>query len=247
MESEERFDGAQKKKFVFLGFLKERSQRFLAAEHYERYRFATAYTKGKRVLDMACGSGYGSDWIARSGAESVTGADKELSAVEEAKKRYQAPNLSYVAMDAEQVEFPQESFDVVLSFEKKEHIEHPEIFLERLKGIVKKDGTCIFSTPNRNISNPGTTLADQPANPFHIREYVQEEFVDMLQKYFVVEHVLGQGIYMQTTNSLCRKYMNIRQFFLTLTQWGLRRVTRVHPLREGSEPTYMVVICKNLL
>ncbi len=247
MESEERFDGVRNDGTFSSDFSKNRSKRFLAAEHYERYKFVTAYTENKVVLDMACGSGYGSNYIARKGARRVVGADKESTAVEEAKKQYVAPNVEYRTMDAEQVNFPNESFDMAVSFETIEHIEHPEIFLEKLKSVVKKGGVCIFSTPNRNISNPGTSLSDKPVNPFHVREYALEEFLDLLKKYFVVEEVYSQGIYTKTTNSLCKKYMGLRQFLLTLTRSGVRRVTRVHLLKEGSEPTYMVVVCKNSL
>lgn len=249
MESEERFDSiGNGSGSFFVDFSKNRSKRFVSSEHAERYKFAIAYTRDKVVLDMACGSGYGSNYIAQKGAQRVVGADKEQEAVEEAKKRYQqTSNVEYRTMDAERIDFPNESFDMVVSFETIEHIERPEVFLAKLKNVVKKGGVCIFSTPNRNISNPGTSLSDKPVNPFHVREYVLDEFLDLLKKYFVVEDIYGQGVYTKTTNPLCKKYMGLRQFLLTLTRSGVRIATRVHPLQETSEPTYMVVVCKNSL
>ena len=47
----------------------------LEQDHLERYRFARGFADGRRVLDIACGAGYGSQMLAEAGAETVTGVD----------------------------------------------------------------------------------------------------------------------------------------------------------------------------
>ena len=58
-------------------------------EHWHRYHFAARLVAGKRVLDVACGEGYGTALLAESAAE-VTGVDLSEAAIAHAKKAYAA-------------------------------------------------------------------------------------------------------------------------------------------------------------
>ena len=62
-------------------------------EHWHRYVFAQDFVAGKRVLDLACGEGYGADLLART-ASSVVGVDISEAAIAHARARYDRPGLS---------------------------------------------------------------------------------------------------------------------------------------------------------
>src|SRR3989339_729977 len=72
----------------------------LLQEHVLRYQFVSKYIKGKTVLDVACGSGYGSYIIANSGAKKVYAADCDSKTISYAKKRYPHDNINYICTDA---------------------------------------------------------------------------------------------------------------------------------------------------
>ena len=67
-------------------FLPQECRGEMAAEHYQRYRLAAQLVKGKKVLDAACGEGYGSSLLAEE-AEEVTGLDIDKEAVENANHK----------------------------------------------------------------------------------------------------------------------------------------------------------------
>src|SRR5690606_24231339 len=70
--------------------------------HMERYDFAAVRLTGTRVLDMACGCGYGSDRLAELNPDkTVVGVDIDPAAIAFARAHYQRPNLSYICADAE--------------------------------------------------------------------------------------------------------------------------------------------------
>src|SRR4051812_38470215 len=94
-------------------------------EHWHRYLYAERLVEGKSVLDVACGEGYGSHWMARR-AERVVGVDISEEAIAHARVRYPGRNLSFLQGGVDLL--PLEGvglFDVVTSFETIEHIEGP--------------------------------------------------------------------------------------------------------------------------
>src|SRR5204862_6114882 len=62
--------------------------------HLTVYEWIAARVIGSRVLDMACGEGYGSEVLSRSAA-GVTGVDANPEAHEHAKRRYRRQNLIF--------------------------------------------------------------------------------------------------------------------------------------------------------
>src|SRR5689334_18904699 len=73
----------------------------LFVAHESIYVFAQRFVAGQNVLDAGCGTGYGSFLLARSGASSVLGVDRDRSSVRFAKRRYQADNLAFRVTDLE--------------------------------------------------------------------------------------------------------------------------------------------------
>jgi 2-polyprenyl-3-methyl-5-hydroxy-6-metoxy-1,4-benzoquinol methylase len=147
------------------------------AEHTARYLFASRFTAGRRVLDVACGVGYGSKLLAESDAlASVIGVDLSEQAVAYARLHHPAANLSYMVGSALQLPFEAASFDLVVSFEFIQHIAEQQQFLREVKRVLHPEGQLIISTPNRWMS--------VGKNPFHVRELGKSEFAALLYEQF---------------------------------------------------------------
>lgn len=145
-------------------------------EHIARYRFAKEFVRGKRVLDIACGEGYGAAALAKAGAVSVTGVDIASDVCEHARRKY---GLDARAGDAESIPLPDRSIDMVVSFETIEHLNNPAAFLGECARVLGPEGTLIVSTPNRPVYSAGGGQ-----NPFHRLEFDESEFVDLLRSRF---------------------------------------------------------------
>lgn len=163
----------------------------LEKEHVERYEFAKGYVRDRRVLDVSCGSGYGSHLLSDEAAE-VIGVDISEEALKLAGDRYQAPNLSFVQADATCLDCLGECrFDVVVSFETIEHIPDYGGFLQEVKRVLRDDGLFIVSTPNRLIHSPHSR---KPVNPFHVIEFDYHEFTALLGRDFRIMEMYGQNL-----------------------------------------------------
>ncbi|HEX5424420.1 MAG TPA: class I SAM-dependent methyltransferase, partial [Candidatus Acidoferrales bacterium] len=156
----------------------EVADRFTFWEHVYRYAFACRFVPGKRVLDIACGEGYGTAALGRAGAQSVVGVDVSSEACIHAKARYA---VDARLGDAESIPLPDASVDVVVSFETIEHVSSPPRFLAECARVLVRGGTLIVSTPNKDVySAPGTA-----PNPFHCSEMTKREFLSALRERFV--------------------------------------------------------------
>ncbi|MBD2150108.1 class I SAM-dependent methyltransferase [Pseudanabaena sp. FACHB-1277] len=165
-------------------------------DHMVRYAFTSNFVKGKRVLDITCGSGYGSQFMAVQGAEKVVGVDIDVNSIKHARKYYQHPNVSYIESDAHHVsELEDESFDVIISFETIEHLQFPRDFLLELRRLLKPDGQLIISCPNDYRSSPWISQ-------YHIHKFRFTEFRDIILNVFGEASFLLQ--YNTITSSLIR-------------------------------------------
>jgi len=162
----------------------------LAAEHYVRYQFASSHVRNLRVLDAACGTGYGTKILADAAAE-VWGVDVDAEAVEYARSKYSSPNIHYTVASVDNLPFDDGSFDAVVSFETIEHlpIDAQERFLREIARVLSADGTLIISTPNKKEYSD----ASDYKNEYHIREFYESEFVNLLKEYFPQVKMMYQG------------------------------------------------------
>jgi ubiquinone/menaquinone biosynthesis C-methylase UbiE len=157
---------------------------WLMKDHLARYHFASKYTKGKKILDVATGTGYGANILRKNGAADVTAVDREQRALDYARERYGEDGLKWVKADAYALPFEDGSFDAVVSFETIEHMTEPERFLMECKRLVKPGGLYLVSTPE---NEGGNFVSD-----YHELEFSLEEFRSLLTKHFPNVEILGQ-------------------------------------------------------
>lgn len=153
--------------------------------HLVVYEWIAAQVGGKRVVDMACGEGYGSDVLAGRAA-SVVGVDANPEAHEHARLRYVRPNLRYVR---DLVEGFAEPCDAVVFLQTIEHVQDPGAILEHFKSMLDPGGVAYVSTPNLLTLAPEG--AEKSDNPWHVKEYRAEEFRALCEAHFPQVEMLG--------------------------------------------------------
>ena len=161
----------------------------IAFEHLHRYYFARDLVKGCRVLDVACGEGYGS-WILANSALEVVGVDIAFDEVMHARGKYTNSNIRFVEASAAKLPFDDDMFDAVVSFETIEHLDLHQEMLSEIKRVLSKDGLLIISSPNKQYYSiePGYQ------NPFHVKELFREEFLELIKSYFSNMTLFGQRV-----------------------------------------------------
>ncbi len=138
--------------------------------HLVVYEWIAARLAGKRVVDMACGEGYGSSVLAGTAA-SVVGVDANPEAHEHARLRYVRPNLRF---ERDLVESFAEPCDAVVFLQTIEHVQDAGAILEHFRSMLEPGGVAYVSTPNLlTLAPPGAEKSD---NPWHVREYRAAEF-----------------------------------------------------------------------
>lgn len=151
----------------------------IAEEHLHRYALAAHLTVGMRVLDIACGEGYGSALLAQ-GAASVVGVDVAADAVEHARRKYAANHLEFREGKAEAIPATDGEFDAVVSFETIEHLTDHAAFVAEVRRVLKPGGLLIMSSPDKHFYSEITGRQ----NSFHLRELHGEEFRGLLKGAF---------------------------------------------------------------
>jgi len=140
-------------------------------DHLSRYRWAANRISGKRVIDAACGCGYGSAMLADVGCD-VVGIDVSDLALAYAKKHWTRETIDWVKCDLECPELPQS--DVVVSFETIEHLKRPKRFLTAAREAAPR---LLASVPNEDVFP-----FDPRKNPFHQRHYTLAQFTKRLKE-----------------------------------------------------------------
>ncbi len=166
--------------------VEERVPAFCVSEHVARYAFAGQFVEGKAVLDIACGDGYGASYLMNKGAKKVVGGDYSEEAIEYARRHYQKDGLNFLRLDAQEMPFANNSFDVVVSFETIEHLERYEDFLKGCRRVLKDDGIFICGTPN-------IKAGFGYKYPFHFKEFSLEEFNELIARHFAEVELYGQS------------------------------------------------------
>lgn len=163
-------------------FLPEKMQGEIKSEHLNRYYFVKNLIdiSDKIVLDIASGEGYGSNLLAQS-AKYVYGVDISEEAVNFAKVKYTAENLSFIKGSAFKIPLEDNSIDVVVSFETIEHHDKHDEMLKEINRVLKMNGILVLSSPNKSEYSDKTNFQ----NPYHVKELYTNELVDLVSKYFI--------------------------------------------------------------
>lgn len=153
--------------------------------HLDRYRFAARQVQGRKVLDCACGTGYGVRLLREiGGAASVVGIDVDGKAIAYAMQRHQVDSTVFICSSGDKLPLLDNSIDTVTSFETIEHVLNDLALVEEFYRVLRADGTLIISTPNQ------WPLRD---TPFHVREYDRKAFLDLLEARFLCIELYNQN------------------------------------------------------
>jgi len=172
--------------------LLEKETPLMIARHFCAYLFAKDFVSGKQVLDIGCGEGYGANYLADY-AKYVQGIDYDGEIIDYAKDKYQKNNLSFSVLDIKDLNSLGKKFDIICSFQNIEHIQNTTKLLNDISNSLNENGLFIVSTCNIKDSSPGS---NKPFNKFHVKEYLIEEFKELLASHFnrIEIYGLNRGI-----------------------------------------------------
>ncbi|MBI1978615.1 MAG: class I SAM-dependent methyltransferase [Candidatus Aenigmarchaeota archaeon] len=199
----------------------EDSQNF--EQHLKRYVFASKFVKNKRVLDVACGTGYGTEYLAKHKAKEVIGVDNSKDAIAYSKGKYSG---KFLVMDATKMQFKDNYFDVVVSFETIEHIKDWGKFIDEIKRITKQNGTVVMSTPNYKF--------EIVKNKYHVSNFKKGMFIRMFNQKFGGVRIFGQSKWFLAFPG--------RGIFERLI--GYNRNSDIHELQVNSDPQILIGVGK---
>jgi ubiquinone/menaquinone biosynthesis C-methylase UbiE len=168
-------------------------------EHTRRYQWASRWAQGKAILDIACGTGYGSEILSKHKAGLIFSLDISEAALAFGRNRF---GILAVRSDAHDLPLSDECVDIVVSLETIEHLNEPGLFLKEIHRVLRPNGTLLLSTPNRCFT--------QGNNPYHVHEFTLEELQRLLaDSAFAINEIWGQ-------------HWRMRSIFARV--WGLRRL-----------------------
>lgn len=176
-------------------------------EHVARYYFATPYIKG-RVLDIACGTGYGCHMVAKERKREITevvGVDFDPETVAYANVEYNHQKVTYVQGNALDPELPDRlgSFDTILSFETIEHVEDDRLFMDNLYRMLKPGGTLVLSSPF------GRGRGQPTSEPFHVHQLTPEEFGELFTPFREVDIYYQRGVTFEKPREGVRYFIGV--------------------------------------
>ncbi|MBI4463001.1 MAG: methyltransferase domain-containing protein, partial [Acidobacteria bacterium] len=198
---------------------------FLVLEHLLRYRFAARFARGRKVLDVGCGTGYGAALLAEQ-ARLVVGVDNAADAIAYARENYRHRHLHFAQADCRRLPLRDRAFDLVVMFEVIEHIAEQADCLGEIRRALAPVGTLILSTPD--VARP--TKAIEEFNPFHAKELTEAELRELLRPHFRHVELLYQH---ELSGSSLR----------TATNAGQKGVELVEDSSHTTAAKYFLAVC----
>lgn len=203
-------------------------------EHWHRYCAVVPGAVGKRVLDAACGEGYGSMLLAGVAAE-VTGVDIDGATIRHAAARYSGRrNLRFVHGSCIALPLASGSIDLAISFETIEHLTEQQALLAELRRVLAPEGVLVVSSPNRPIYSE---LGAGGRNEYHVRELTREELKTMLDALFPQQAWYAQRVLAHSMLWAEEQAQPGAVELLALSG------ERVRSLAVPAPPVYFVVVC----
>ena len=204
-------------------------------EHMIRYLFASQFAREKTVLDIACGSGYGSDYLLTAGAHSVLGIDISAETISYCRTHYSDKRLHFAVGDVGKIPLYDKKIDLVVSMETIEHIDEitQNIFLNEVKRVFNPEGIFIVSTPNSLVYPKGNT--------FHLKEFNLEEFQFILKQYFSHVQIYYQDN-IESSFILMKETLDNEILLKNNDNILMRKINAIN----SSESMYFIAICSNI-
>lgn len=208
--------------------------------HVDRYSFAVRNGRPGDLLDIACGTGYGTYQIAQTkdyAQSRIIGVDIDKKTIEYAIGRYSDPKIRFICSDA--LSFTDENgYDTIISLETIEHLHHPGLFVKKLHSLLKKEGILIISAP----VTPSTD-----GNPHHLSNFsvsrfkklfissgftIESEFIQVQP--FTLKNILGSN-----NQRLSKTRQNIAKFYLHHPGVFIARIRSL--VKDGLNNRYMTL------
>lgn len=218
------------------------SDNFVFQRSILAYHKASELVQGD-VLEIGTGMGYGVEVVAPAARRFVTIDKSEAYAVELPK------NVEFRQMEVPPLDFADESFDYVISFQVIEHIRRDREFVSEVSRVLRKGGAFIVSTPNAPMS--------LTRNPWHVREYRAEELRSLLLNEFKLVEALGvdgnekvmayyeknrQGVERITRFDLLDLQHRLPRWMLQLPYDLLNRLNRRRLLHQNNDLTRSITM-----
>jgi ubiquinone/menaquinone biosynthesis C-methylase UbiE len=189
---------------------------WLALQHYHRYYFVINQfgLRDKVVLDIACGEGYGCNILSRS-SKFVYGVDISEETIAHAKNLYFEQNIKFLVGTTSSIPLEDNSIDVIVSFETIEHHDQHIEMMQEIKRVLKDNGIFIISSPDKGFYDKHLI---GHLNRFHCKELYHEEFVSLINGYFlystffIQNNVIGSLIARENEDCNFKRPLKIEEF-----------------------------------
>lgn len=189
-------------------------------EHIHRYNVVLQYINpNSKIVDIACGNGFGSYMLSQKTKELVVGGDISAETIDYCSKQYTSEkNLQFKVIDGTNIPFEDNNFDCITSFETIEHTSKYKEMIQEFYRTLKDGGIAIISTPNIKVNSPtGIVL-----NPFHTQEFTYEELQLILKEIFDEVQLFGQKYIRYQTKSFRNTLVQLMEN--TLYVRGFRKI-----------------------
>ncbi|CEA12804.1 class I SAM-dependent methyltransferase [Methanobacterium formicicum] len=179
--------------------------------HFKAYQFAKDYIKNKNILEVGCGNGYGTHYLA-SYAKKISAIDISEQNIQYCKENYSKSNIEYIMGNGIDLPFEKNTFDTIISFQVIEHISPKlvHLYLKEIKRVLKEDGIFILTTPNKKLR---LLPFQKPWNPEHMIEYNNKEIEKLVKPYFDETKIYGlcasEDIFSIEYNRVKQSYLRI--------------------------------------
>lgn len=173
-------------KLIFKGERSDGSVDYLLPtfhQHVKTYKFCLAYIYNKVVMDIGCGTGYGSLLLGKK-AKRVIAFDRDVNSINRAKEQYSNRKITFFTSDIYNPPNLTDKAEVIIALQVIEHLRSPGLMIENALKQLQKEGIFIISTPNKSTQGYNK-------NPYHIKEFTYQELSDLLKKYFTEVMIYG--------------------------------------------------------
>lgn len=203
-------------------------------EHWHRYGWVLPLAHGKRVLDAACGEGYGTHLLSRVAGEAI-GLDSSSAAIGHARRRYVGQkNLSYLEGSCTAIPLASASVDLIVSFETIEHLTEQAAMLAEFRRVLTTSGLVVLSSPNKPVYSEQRDYH----NEYHLRELNRQELADLFTQFFPQTRWYGQRNLFHSLIWRCDTQNRSAHFRAHL---HALHDMRYESLSEPAEPMYFIL------